>query len=331
MHPEVCSTPRRFTSVGRRAVLRPVDRRKRRARTSGLPAPRSTAGVVRNRRLGSATNRTVRAASDLIPVLAPTRWCTCGCHVRTGKPRARPNPSWSAASKIAGPFRTVDHDNFGVTTAIWCFISGPAGGHPNVGLKRPGHVRRHGRPGAQQPATWLGVDEAPLSAGLPARVLDVVGDRALGDVTPPRRAGPRTRVQAGRLVDSADRGGRALAAAAPRLGGALADRIPLQAALGASAAGLAVLRRRPRTWQRRPRRLRSASRKGDLQQLEAAASEPPSRGPKEVVARLPARTPRPKDSSSARRLLRPPRRVPTPACLTSGFAMSPVLGSGCTR
>jgi hypothetical protein len=34
--------------------------------------------------------------------------------------------------------------------------------------------------------------------------------------------------------------GAALAAAAPRFAGALADRIPLQAALGASAAGLAV-------------------------------------------------------------------------------------------
>jgi hypothetical protein len=35
------------------------------------------------------------------------------------------------------------------------------------------------------PRRWLGVDEdPPLTAGLPARVLDAVRDRALGDVTP---------------------------------------------------------------------------------------------------------------------------------------------------
>ena len=41
------------------------------------------------------------------------------------------------------------------------------------------------------------------------------------------------------MVASTDSGGP-LAAAAPRFVGALADRIPIQAALGASAAGLAV-------------------------------------------------------------------------------------------
>src|SRR5829696_5223490 len=65
----------------------------------GIATPPRSASAAR-----SATNRTVRAASDLIPVLAPTRCCTCGCHVPTGKPPAKPNPSRSAASKIAGPF-----------------------------------------------------------------------------------------------------------------------------------------------------------------------------------------------------------------------------------
>jgi hypothetical protein len=41
-------------------------------------------------------------------------------------------------------------------------------------------------------------------------------------------------------VDTADSGGRCARGAARRFAGALADRIPLQAALGASAAGLAV-------------------------------------------------------------------------------------------
>ena len=92
------------------------------------------------------------------------------------------------------------------------------------------------------PRRWLGVDEEPpLNAGLPARVLDAVRDRALGEVTPSSEqwAGqPESR-----RVDWWIRRiavGAALAAAAPRFAGALADRIPLQAALGASAAGLAV-------------------------------------------------------------------------------------------
>ena len=34
------------------------------------------------------------------------------------------------------------------------------------------------------PQRWLGVDEEPLTAGLPARVLDAVRDRAFGDITP---------------------------------------------------------------------------------------------------------------------------------------------------
>jgi len=92
------------------------------------------------------------------------------------------------------------------------------------------------------PQRWLGVDEdPPLTAGLPVRLLDAARDRALGEVTP---ASPQWATQ----PESKRVGwwlrriavGAGLAAAAPRFVGALADRIPLQAALGASAAGLAV-------------------------------------------------------------------------------------------
>jgi hypothetical protein len=92
------------------------------------------------------------------------------------------------------------------------------------------------------PRRWLGVDEEPpLNAGLPARALDAVRDRALGEVTP---SSPHWAEQPeSKRVDWWIRRiavGAALAAATPRFAGALADRIPLQAALGASAAGLAV-------------------------------------------------------------------------------------------
>jgi hypothetical protein len=92
------------------------------------------------------------------------------------------------------------------------------------------------------PRRWLGVDEdPPLTAGLPVRMLDAVRDRALGDVTPASpnwAAQPETERVNWWIRRIAV--GAALAAAAPRFAGALADRIPLQAALGASAAGLAV-------------------------------------------------------------------------------------------
>jgi transposase-like protein len=93
------------------------------------------------------------------------------------------------------------------------------------------------------PERWLGLDEDPSApaGSVPSRVLDAVKDRALGTVTPASDAWeqlPRER----RVDWWVDRVGLSagLAAAAPRFAGALADRVPLQAALGASAAGLAV-------------------------------------------------------------------------------------------
>jgi hypothetical protein len=92
------------------------------------------------------------------------------------------------------------------------------------------------------PRRWLGVDEdPPFTARFPVRVLDAVRDRALGDIT---HASPHWAEQPeSKRVDWWLRRiavGAALAAAATRFVGALADRIPIQAALGASAAGLAV-------------------------------------------------------------------------------------------
>jgi hypothetical protein len=92
------------------------------------------------------------------------------------------------------------------------------------------------------PQRWLGDDnEPPADASLPARALDAVKDRTLGETTP---ASPQWAQQPlpERVDWWVDRIGFAggLAAATPRFAGALADRIPLQAALGASAAGLAV-------------------------------------------------------------------------------------------
>lgn len=107
------------------------------------------------------------------------------------------------------------------------------------------------------PARWLGLNEdPPPSAPLPAKVLDVVRDRTFGKITPASPQWDQLPVKkridwwVRRITISAG-----LAAAAPRLAGALADRIPLQAALGASAAGLAVCaaarehgRREPAEW-----------------------------------------------------------------------------------
>jgi hypothetical protein len=92
------------------------------------------------------------------------------------------------------------------------------------------------------PLRWLGADDEPgPDARLPARALDAVKDRTLGELNP---ASDRWAEQPlpERVDWWVDRIGAVggLAAAAPRFAGALADRIPLQAALGASASGLAV-------------------------------------------------------------------------------------------
>lgn len=92
------------------------------------------------------------------------------------------------------------------------------------------------------PQRWLLLeDDPPPSASPPVRLVHSVRDRLFGDQTPAspgwsllpvhRRVGwwvARIGVTAG------------VAAAAPRFAGVLADRLPLQAGLGASAAALAV-------------------------------------------------------------------------------------------
>ena len=93
------------------------------------------------------------------------------------------------------------------------------------------------------PERWLGSPADPEAAatGLPRRVVKSVRDRALGQLSPASAGWAELPVE--KRVDWwVDRIGvsAGLAAAAPRFAGALADRIPLQAAMGASAAGLAV-------------------------------------------------------------------------------------------
>jgi hypothetical protein len=92
------------------------------------------------------------------------------------------------------------------------------------------------------PPRWLGTDEdPPPTAPFPARALDAVRDRAFGDLTPASPAWEKAPVErrvgwwVSRIGVSAG-----LAAAAPRFFGALAGRLPVQGALGAAAAGLAV-------------------------------------------------------------------------------------------
>ena len=92
------------------------------------------------------------------------------------------------------------------------------------------------------PERWLGLDEdPPPTARFPARALDAVRDRAFGEKTPASPTWDEVPVAkrvdwwVGRIGISAG-----LAAAAPRFFGALANRLPLQAGLGAAAAGLAV-------------------------------------------------------------------------------------------
>jgi hypothetical protein len=92
------------------------------------------------------------------------------------------------------------------------------------------------------PQRWLVLeDEPPESASLPVRVVHEVRDRLFGELTPASAAWPeqpvRRRVGWWLVRIGASAG---VAAAAPRFAGVVADRLPLQAALGASAAGLAV-------------------------------------------------------------------------------------------
>ena len=95
----------------------------------------------------------------------------------------------------------------------------------------------------RDPERWLGVDDDPDvdPAGLPQRALDALRDHTLGRVTP-ASAEWSTQPLKDRVDWWVDRiaFGAGLAAAGPRFAGALADRLPLQAALGAAAAGLAV-------------------------------------------------------------------------------------------
>jgi hypothetical protein len=93
------------------------------------------------------------------------------------------------------------------------------------------------------PERWLGTDDgdATPATSVPGRVLEAVRDRTFGRVTPASAAWEQQPVE--KRVDWwVDRIGisAGLAAAAPRFAGALSDRLPVQAALGASAAGLAV-------------------------------------------------------------------------------------------
>jgi hypothetical protein len=93
------------------------------------------------------------------------------------------------------------------------------------------------------PERWLGtdVDEGTPPMSVPGRVLGAVRDRTFGRVTPASAEWEQQPVE--KRVDWwVDRIGisAGLAAAAPRFAGALSDRLPVQAALGASAAGLAV-------------------------------------------------------------------------------------------
>ncbi|GAB2592400.1 hypothetical protein [Microlunatus antarcticus] len=92
------------------------------------------------------------------------------------------------------------------------------------------------------PGRWLGLDDdPPPTAAFPRKALDAIRDRAFGEVTPAspawgqRPQAERVRWWVRRIGVSAG-----LAAAVPRVAGALASRFPLQAALGASAAGLSV-------------------------------------------------------------------------------------------
>jgi hypothetical protein len=95
------------------------------------------------------------------------------------------------------------------------------------------------------PDRWLGLDGGGTPGDgpgtVPARLLGAFRDRTMGTVTPASAAWVQLPLD--RRIDwwVARVGLSAgLAAATPRVVGALADKVPLQAALGASGAGLAV-------------------------------------------------------------------------------------------
>lgn len=92
------------------------------------------------------------------------------------------------------------------------------------------------------PERWLGLDEEPPeTASGPVKVVHEPRERLFGDITPasvrwhPLPARHRVGWWVTRIGASAG-----VADAAPRFAGVLGDRLPFQAALGASAAGLAV-------------------------------------------------------------------------------------------
>ncbi len=96
------------------------------------------------------------------------------------------------------------------------------------------------------PARWLADDssdsgDGDAPTGLRGRAVDAVSRRAFGSVTPASAEWPSVPV-ADRVAWWVRRIGAVagVAAAAPRFAGALADRVPLQAGLGASASGIAV-------------------------------------------------------------------------------------------
>jgi len=91
------------------------------------------------------------------------------------------------------------------------------------------------------PERWLADDSDDGPSGAAGRAVDAVSRRAFGSVTPASDSWP-TLPLADRTSWWVKRIGAVagLAAAAPRFAGALADRVPLQAGLGASASGIAV-------------------------------------------------------------------------------------------
>ena len=114
------------------------------------------------------------------------------------------------------------------------------------------------------PVRWLGLDDdPPPSAGFPRKALDALRDRAFGEVTPAspdwgrRPLDERVRWWVRRIGVSAG-----LAAAVPRVAGALASRVPLQAALGSVGRRPRGVRHRARARGHRPGRVGPAAGQG---------------------------------------------------------------------